>query len=195
MRIRIFKTTMLAAMLIFLNSIAMAFPFTEVVGYVSLGSATVVDNLDGTSTITGLEYFFTVTDDAGTGAEMDMLSLEFEGDVFSYVSTAYDYNPTDWTSSTISSTNSSYTLSIAGTTLGVGETLSFSIDAIIFTDALTNASLWDEGQIWGQSWFSSDTLEGGDGGSTAPVPEPTSMLLFGTGIAGLAVFHRKRKKS
>jgi hypothetical protein len=34
---------------------------------------------------------------------------------------------------------------------------------------------------------------GNDGPSTAPVPEPTTMLLFGTGIAGLAAFSRRKR--
>jgi len=39
-------------------------------------------------------------------------------------------------------------------------------------------------------------LDGGGtgGGTTTPVPEPASMLLFGTGIAGLAVTRLRRKK-
>lgn len=33
-----------------------------------------------------------------------------------------------------------------------------------------------------------------DNTATAPVPEPTTMLLFGTGLAGLAAFSRRKEK-
>jgi hypothetical protein len=189
----IIKIPMLVVLgVLLLAGVTMAFPFTEVVGYVDPGSAVIVDNPDDTSTITGLSYTFWVTGDAGTGAEMDFLSLEFEGTVFAAVSAAYGYDPGDWTASQIPSYGSWYTMSSAGTTVGVGESLSFMVDVDIYDAALTDASLWREGQIWGQSWYSKDTLGGGDGGSTEPVPEPATMLLLGTGLAGLAAAGRRR---
>lgn len=173
---------------------AMAFPWIEVEGFVDPFSATITDNQDGTSLVQGLNYRFTVTNDGNTGAEMNRLSLEFEDDVFFSVSNAYGYDPDDWSSTTADSGTSMYTVLFAGTTIGVGESLQFSVDVVMNNEALTDASLWDEGQIWGQSWNAYDTMLGGDGGSTAPVPEPATMLLLGTGLAGIATVGRRKAK-
>jgi hypothetical protein len=90
--------------------------------------------------------------------------------------------------------DSSYLTLRAGTLIGLGQTLSFSLDAIIYNAALSDPSFWGEGDVWGQSWFATDTKRGGDGGSTAPVPEPASMLLFGTGLLFSGLISRKYKK-
>lgn len=178
-----------------------AFPFIEVEGFVDPFSAIYTDLGGNLTQVDGLEYSFIVVDDAGTGAEMNFLSLEFENDVFNSTSTAFSYEPTDWTTSFLNSTDSGYILSYAGSTagstIGVGEQLSFMVNAVMYTDALTDSSLWTEGQVWAQSWFAMDTMVGGDGGSTAPVPEPATMLLLGSGLIGLAGVGRKKlvKKS
>ncbi len=41
-------------------------------------------------------------------------------------------------------------------------------------------------------WCANDVI--GGGATTAPVPEPATMLLFGTGLAGLAAVSKRRKK-
>ena len=105
----------------------------------------------------------------------------------------YGYDPNDWTTSNlVSSSGSFYTLSAAGSPLGVGDSLSFAVDVLLYSAALSDSTLWNEGQVWGQSWMARDTLGGGDGGSTAPVPEPGTMILLGTGLVGLASLGRRK---
>lgn len=45
---------------------------------------------------------------------------------------------------------------------------------------------------WDCNWNDFAITKVAMGGETAPVPEPTTMLLFGTGLAGLAAFGRRR---
>ena len=100
---------------------AMAFPFIEVEGNVNPYAATITDIGGGQSNVTGLEYAFTVTDDGFTGAEMNWLSLEFENDVFTSVSSLTFVNPTDWMPLLdLSISGSVYKISSAGTTIWSG---------------------------------------------------------------------------
>lgn len=155
-------------------------------------AAIIIDHNDGTSTLSGVEYTFYV-DTADLNAKMDYLSLEFENDVFTNVFNFTFVNPTNWMDLQLTSSGSSiYEITNAGDTIGVGEYLQFTVDVTMYNTAFTDSSLWDEGQVWGQSWLSGDTLGGGDGGSTSPVPEPSTILLVGTGLLGMIAFGRKR---
>ena len=187
---KISRFLMLAAMAVMLMAgSAMAAPFIEVTGLVNADYTSFFDNGDGTTTL-NVEYLFRV-DSADLGAEMDFLSLEFEADVFASVNS---FNSGDWSVAPYTMLSGNlYEVSTAGTTVAAGDSLIISAEVTLFTDALTNASLWDEGQVWGQSWFAGDTLGGGDGGSTAPVPEPATLLLLGSGIIGLALYGRRKK--
>jgi hypothetical protein len=173
-----------------------AFPFIEVEGFVDPTAASLTDLGDGTSAITNLVYFFSVTR-SYSGALMDYISLEFESSVFKSLYEGKINVLSGWTKSIFlpeKPEDSTYLELTAGTPIGLGQTLSFSVDAIIYNAALLDPSLWREGDIWGQSWFAFDTNNGGDGGSTAPVPEPTAMLLFGTGLVVSGFLGKKFKK-
>ena len=186
---RILTLSMLSVFLV--AGSAMAYPYLEVTGLVDPGTA-ITDNNDGTSTLLGVEYTFYV-DTADLGAEMNSLNLEFGSDVFTSVSGLIFVNPTDWSDSLlISSSGSIYEITSAGTFIGVGESLQFTVNITMNNAAFTDSSLWNEGQVWGQSFTAGDTLNGSDGGSTAPVPEPATVMLVGTGLLGMIAFGRKR---
>lgn len=180
----------LASVFLLLSGTVFAFPI-EVEGFVNPGNAIYEDLGDGFTQVGGLEYTFKVVF-ALKDAEMNYLQVEFENDVFRSVSAAYNYDPSDWSTSAANTRDSLYALSFAGSTIGAGETLSFDVDVIMYTVALTDSGIWNEGQVWAQSWASRDTWNGIDGGSTAPVPEPATMLLLGTGLVGLAGIGRKK---
>lgn len=169
-----------------------AYPYQEVEGFVNPTSATTIIDNGTTTTFSEVSYLFNVTY-ADFGAEMDSLSLEFEKDVFAgFGAISFDM-PGDWSYSVLSPPTSWYMLANAGTTVGMGDQLRFTVsDVVVYNDALAGNALWQEGQIWAQSWVSGDDLGGNDGGSTALVPEPGTLMLFGAGLAGL--FYVRRSK-
>jgi hypothetical protein len=125
---------------------------------------------DGTSKVSNLNYSFTVSD-SWFGAEMYALSLEFEKGDFKTLSGVYNYDPSGWGRlATLGTASSSYLLSFAfdpSTTIGVRETLSFAVDAIMFNSAFSDPS------VWRQSWLALDTK----GGETAALLHPVLSLL------------------
>jgi len=171
-----------------------AYPYIEVEGFANPTSfGTVTDNLDGTTTFSDVQYRFNVVT-ADFGAMVNKLNLEFESDVFKSLGSLSFNNPLDWSSSTMTSSSGSvYEIASAGTTIGAGQKLVFTMaDVVVYNAALAGDALWQEGQMWGQSWDAYDTNGGHDGGSTALVPEPGTILLFGAGLVGLYYVRRTK---
>jgi hypothetical protein len=52
----------------------------------------------------------------------------------------------------------------------------------------------DSGVFLAAGTFSNLPDNGGDNGGSAPVPEPGTMILFATGLAGFAGYSRKKMK-
>ena len=171
---------------------AQAFPYIEVEGFSNPYAGTVTKNAT-TTIFSRVDYFFLVTD-SGDDDEMNSLKVEFEPDVFASVGSIFGVDPSDWTVSPRTTSKSFYEIFSAGTTLGKGEVLAFSLlNVEIFNAALLDPSIWQEGQLWSHSWTAGSVGGEWDGGSTALVYEPGTLVLLGSGLAGLVVYARRKK--
>ncbi|MBI5137299.1 MAG: PEP-CTERM sorting domain-containing protein [Nitrospirae bacterium] len=168
----------------------------DVEGYVDPVNATVVDNGDGTSTFSDLAYRFDVV--ATNNSRVHFVQIGFETDVFDlsgYSLTSTD--PADWMQLPDSAVGDFHNLAFIagffGTLLDAGDRFAFTLDDVIVQNAaLGDPAFWNEGQIWAQPWVAAGTHFAFDGGSTAPVPEPGTMLLLGSGLLGMALWGRRR---
>ena len=181
-----------------------AVPFINVQSFVTPTFGGPGVDLSGTTTFSAVGYTFSVIQAEG-GAEMNLALLQFESAVFPFVGAVTAVNPGDWivTESTLG--GHIFEFASGGTALGAGEALSFIVnDVEVFTLALSDSTYWSESQIWAQGWVAGDgdlfnptdssTWNALDGGSTVPTPEPTSLLLLGSGLVGLRLLRRKKFK-
>jgi hypothetical protein len=185
------KFMILIGFLLFLTvGTARAFPFTEVEGFVNRFASVTNDNGEGATTFEDFEYT-SVAGAPAFGAKMDWMSFGFERDILNPIASLKFVKASHRKAKHWPFSGSRYEITSAETHLDQEELLVFTDDLVVDNSALGDPELWQGGPIWTQP-RSADRLGGGDGGPITPVPEPATMLLFGSGMLATFAFGRRR---
>ncbi|NOY53172.1 MAG: PEP-CTERM sorting domain-containing protein [Deltaproteobacteria bacterium] len=188
---KMWKITMVAFLgVLFLAPDLFAFP---VLGYVDPGFGSGY-SLSTTKVGTATYTFKNLV--SGSNLNLQSISLDFEKDVFDMDNTSPVSGslPPGWYfAPPIDLGTYSFQITFTpGFGIPEGGELSFQMDYTLWDDALSLD--WDEGGYWEQGFGVKYTgvhlLV--PGGSTAPVPEPATMLLFGISLITVAGYGRHR---
>jgi PEP-CTERM motif-containing protein len=168
-----------------------------ILGHVDLGAGY---NPSTTTTGTAVFTFANINDNNSlTNFSLNGLSLTFEGDVFNLGNTGIIPGSlsSGWT---VLGTVPGGTFElefVGGPGIPEGGEVTFAANYTLLGPA--NILPWSEGGAWELGFGSTGILAIGPmnlpiftGGSTSPAPEPTSLLLLGSGLAGLGLLGRRR---
>ena len=151
------------------------FPGGMVITDTSSAGAAIIDNYFGGS--------YAIGSYALGQNEQPYLELDFTENPVNYLAW-YDIDQAGTTCTIVLTTGESFTLNLETTSYS-GNTAEFF--GIYLTDGLISSVLLDAS---GDGWWGLDNIQYGN---NSPVPEPCTMILLGTGLAGLAGVRRKLK--